>query len=356
MKSRFLRRMMVGCLVIGITGTTTTSHAKFLVKNTCRVKGQEENTLQGLGLVLGLKGTGDNGSSLPMIRIVMAALRLMGNPVDKELDLKDTKNVALVMVTATVPANGARQGDKLDCTVSSMGSAKSLDGGYLFMTPLQGPQLQNPRIYALASGQLHIDDKKVPTVAKVHQGCRLEEDFLNVFTKDGKLTLVINKDRADFQVAQEIADIINSQYKFSVQATDGRLAKALSAVNVEVHIPPQYKDDPVLFVAEIMGLPISEPQTESRVVINEKTGSIVISGDIEIGAVVVTHKNMVIETGGGAVSADRFIPVDPNKNTTAKLKGLVEALNAIKVPKEDVIDIIKGLERNGKLHGTLIIE
>ena len=166
MKSRFLRRMMVGCLVIGITGTTTTSHAKFLVKNTCRVKGQEENTLQGLGLVLGLKGTGDNGSSLPMIRIVMAALRLMGNPVDKELDLKDTKNVALVMVTATVPANGARQGDKLDCTVSSMGSAKSLDGGYLFMTPLQGPQLQNPAFMPWRPGNCTLTTRKFPRSRK----------------------------------------------------------------------------------------------------------------------------------------------------------------------------------------------
>ncbi len=355
MKNRWIRRLIVACVLTSICCSTTPCHAKFLIKNTCRVKGQEENTLQGMGIVLGLKGTGDSGASLPMIRIIMAALRLMGNPAEKEIELKDIKNVALVIVTATVPAAGARQGDKLDCTVSSMGSAKSLEGGILFMTPLQGPQLHNPHVYALCQGALHVEDRKVPTVAKIHQGCRLEEDFFNVFTKDGKVTLVINKDRADFQVAQEIADIINSQYKFSVQATDGRLAKALSAVNIEVQIPPQYRDDPVLFVAEIMGLPISEPQTESRVVINEKTGSIVISGDIEIGAVVVTHKNMVIETGGG-VPTDRFVPVDPNKNTTAKLKGLVEALNAVKVPKDDVIDIIKGLERNGKLHGTLIIE
>ncbi|MEI4927301.1 flagellar basal body P-ring protein FlgI, partial [Klebsiella pneumoniae] len=84
---------------------------------------------------------------------------------------------------------GARQGDKLDCTVSSIGAAKSLNGGELFITPLQGPQVKNPRVYAFAQGQLHIDDPKLPTTAKVHQGCRLEEDFFNAFTQDGKITL-----------------------------------------------------------------------------------------------------------------------------------------------------------------------
>ena len=111
----------------------------------------------------------------------------------------------------------------------------------------------------------------------------------------------------------------------------------------------------MLFISQVLSLPTLEPHAEARVVINEKTGSVVIGGDVEIGSVVVTHKNIVVETGDNT-TASRFVPLDVEKTSTAKLKSLVESLNAVKVPTEDIIDIIKGLERNGKLHGSLIIE
>ncbi len=111
----------------------------------------------------------------------------------------------------------------------------------------------------------------------------------------------------------------------------------------------------MLFVSQVLSLRIAELQTDARVVINERAGSIVIGGDVEIGPVVITHKNIVIETGDN-LPADRFIPIDPGKTQTAKLKSLVEALKAVKVPTDDIIEIIKGLDRNGKLHGTLIVE
>ncbi len=357
--ARIFRLLVVASLAATWFGLALPCQARTTLKNICRVKGQEENTLQGIGLVVGLKGTGDGGGFLPTMRSLSTAMRLMGNPIDKKfnLELKDAKNVALVMVTATVPAGGARQGDKLDCVVSSIGGAKSLAGGELFMTPLQGPQVKNPRVYAFAQGSLHIDDMKLPTTAKIHQGCRLEEDFFNAFTLDGKITLVIDKNKADFQVAQDVAELINNQ--LSVQSNDGRLARALNQVNVEVTIPAQYRDEPVLFVSQILSLPILEPQTDARVVINERAGSIVIGSDVEIGPVIVTHKNVVIETGSGSdnpVPTARFVPVDPSKAGAIKLQALFEALNAVKVPVPDIIEIIKGLERNGKLHGTLIIE
>ena len=136
--------------------------ARTLLKNICRVKGQEENTLQGLGLVVGLKGTGDGGNFLPTIRSLATAMQLMGSPIGKggAAELKDAKNVALVMVTATVPAAGARQGDLLDCTVSSIGGAKSLAGGTLMMTPLQGPHVNSDRVYAFAQGAINLNDIK----------------------------------------------------------------------------------------------------------------------------------------------------------------------------------------------------
>ncbi|MBS0208787.1 MAG: flagellar basal body P-ring protein FlgI [Planctomycetes bacterium] len=325
------------------------------LKDICRVKGQESNTLHGLGIVVGLPGTGDGGTFLPTIRSLATAMDLMKNPIGKSgaAELKESRNVALVTVTATIPPGGARQGDELDCVVSSIGAAKSLAGGELFLTAMQGPQVDSERVFAFAQGQLHVDDPKMATRAKVHRGCRLEEDFINVFAKDNKITLVLDEHHADFEVAQEVADVINSQ--LSIQSNDGPLARAQTAVNVEVRVPAQYQSEPVAFISQVLALTIQEPQTEARVVVNEKTGSIVIGADVTMGAVVVTHKNVVVETGDN-LPANRFVPIDTERGQTTKLKALVEALNALKVPQPDVIDIIKSLERNGKLHGKLIVE
>lgn len=335
-------------------GFALEAEAAVRLKDICRVKGQETNSLQGLGLVVGLKGTGDGGKYLPTIRSLATVMQYMRNPaVGGAEELKDANNVALVMVTATVPPGGARQGDQLDCYVSSIGAAKSLAGGRLFLAALQGPVIDNPKVYAFAEGLLHIDDPAVPTIAKIHGGCRLEEDFFSPFVDQGRITLVLDQNHADFEVAQEVAETINGQ--LSIQSGDGLPAKALNAVNVIVAMPPQYNDDPVLFVSQIMALTMSEPPTEARVVINERAGSIVIGAEVEIGAVVVSHRNIVIETGD-QLPSERFTAIDPTATQTAKLRSLVSALQAVKVPNADIIDIIKGLDRNGKLHGRLIIE
>ena len=325
------------------------------LKDICRVKGQEANTLHGLGLVVGLPGTGDGGSFLPTMRSLATAMALMGNHLGRNggVELKDAKNVALVTVTATVPSGGARQGDELDCMVSSIGAAKSLAGGELFITSMQGPQVEHDRVFAFAQGPIHLDDSKSQTRGRVHRGCRLEEDFQNVFVKDNKITLVLDEYHADFEVTQEIAELINNQ--LSIQTSGEQLAKAVNQVNVEITIPAQYRTEPVLFVSQVLALSIDDPQTEARVVINERAGSIVIGADVEIGAVVVTHKNIVIETLETG-TANRFLPLDPSGAQSTKLKALVEALNSIKVPTEDIIEIIKGLERNGKLYGRLVVE
>ncbi len=355
MRNDWMRRLGLVLVVAGSCAAAIPAEAATLLKTICRVKGQEENTLQGLGIVVGLKGTGDGGSSLPMLRSLAQAMQYLGNPPGKTgpMELKDSKNVALVLVTATVPAQGARQGDKIDCTVASMGSAKSLAGGRLFNTLLMGPDPKNPRVYATADGPITLDNATQTTTGRIHGGCRLEEDFFNVFVKDGKITLVLDKNHADFQVASEIAGLINkSQVGF--QSSSVAPARPLDQCNIEVFIPRQYSEEPVEFVSQVLALSIPEPQIGARVVINERAGSIVISGDAEIGPVVVTHKNIVVEAGA-ATAVARFVPLDP-KNEAPTLKSLVEALNAVRVPTEDVIEIIKGLERNGKLHARLIIE
>lgn len=356
MSKAIIHRIVVSIVTVNIfLLAVRPADARTLLKNICRVKGQEQNTVQGIGLVVGLKGSGDGGNFLPAMRSLAQAMQLMANPLGKNGlgELKDAKNVALVLVTATIPAAGARQGDRLDCIVSSAGAAKSLAGGRLFMTPLMGPNTKNQRVYAFAEGAIHIDDVAVPTVGKISQGCRLEEDFFNPFVKDGKITLVLNENHADFQVAQDVAELINSQLR--IQSRYGNLARAINQVNVEVAVPQQYADEPVLFVSQVLSLPMLEPQTTARVVINEKAGSVVISGDVEIGSVVVTHKNVVVEAGE-APQGDRFVALDSSRTGGVRLQALVESLNALKVPTADIIEIIKGIERNGKLHGVLVVE
>ena len=249
------------------------AHARTLLKNICRVKGQEENTLVGQGIVVGLKGTGDSANSIPTVRALARIIQLMGTPTGKRgaLELKeDIKNVALVTVTATVPAAGARQGDTIDCTVSSIGGAKSLAGGQLFITAMEGPQIESERVYAFSQGAIHVDDPKLPTTGRIFKGCRIEEDFFNPFIKDGKITLVLDRNHADFQVAQDVADLINGQPYF--QTHSELTAQAINQENVVVQIPPQYRDKPVFFVSQVLSLPMLEPQTEARVVINQKIG------------------------------------------------------------------------------------
>jgi flagellar P-ring protein precursor FlgI len=355
MNSRMTGLVMVMMLALRLWAFAAPAEGQTLLRSICRVKGQEENTLQGLGFVVGLAGTGDGGRFLPTIRNLAKAMKLMGEPLGASglTELKDAKNVALVTVTATVPAAGARQGDQLDCVVSSIGSAKSLAGGRLFLTPLMGPDRKNPRIYAFAEGLVSLDSAGVTTTGRIHGGCRLEEEFFNAFTQDGRITLVLDRSHADFQVAQDVADVINEH--FQLQSGNLALAKALDQTNVVVAIPPQYRDYPVDFVSQVLSVPMQEVRTGARVVINERAGTIVIDGDVEIGAVVVSHKNVTVETGGAA-AAGQFVPIDLQQNPSPKLKALVAALNAVHVPPEDMIEIIKRLHRSGKLHARLIIE
>ncbi len=354
-----MKRFLLPLLLIAVLlGWLAPARAQTRLRNICRVKGQEENQLVGLGLVVGLRGTGDTSDYLPTIRSLARALELMGSPLGKKglEEITAGKNAALVMVTATVPKQGARQGDRLNCTVSSIGSAKSLAGGRLFLTPMLGPRPQadpkQKRVYGFAQGPVQVDPQN-PTTGRIYRGLQLEADFFHPFIKDGKLTLVIDPHRAGFELAQEIASTINNHFSYEVKRSD--LARAINASNIEVEIPQVYRREPVQFVALLMSLPLDQVQTEARVVINQQTGSIVISGDVQISPAVITHRNIVVETTGGN-RAGQFVAVAPQDNQPARLQSLLQALNAIKVPPEDTIEIIKALHRNGSLHGWLVIE
>jgi flagellar P-ring protein precursor FlgI len=351
-----IRTLIAFCLLIGLTAQASASTR---LKNICRVKGQEENVLRGMGLVVGLNGTGEANDG-PTMRAIARAMEIMGTPLSmngQQMNLEELrrmKNAALVMVTASVPSTGARRGDRLDCFVSAL-NGKSLLGGRLAFASLQGPNTQDQRVYALCQGQVTVDNPEQPMVGVIHGGCQMEADIFTPFVQDGCITLVLDKNHANFQTAAEIARLIYEQMSNS-GITEGRgpeeWVRAMDAANIKVRIPKIDENDPVGFTAVLLDSRIEEPEPESRVVVNPRAGTIVISGEVEIGDVLVTHKNITVE----AIASPAFSPVDIDESNKAKLDQLVTQLNSLKVPPADMIDIIKGIERNGKLHGRLIIE
>lgn len=347
---RYAAYTILGSLLLSMLITPTLAGTK--LGTLCRIKGQEENTLHGLGLVVGLNGTGD-GSFTPTHLQLAKTLDRMGIPVTVE-DLKDAKNVALVLVTATVPPTGARQGDRLDCIVSTMGSCADLTGGRLFQTALVGPISGDKRVFALAQGDVTVENEDSLAKGKVHGGCRLEHEFRYNYVKDGKIMLVLKPQYAEFCVAQEVSEMINGP-QILYQNNSRLVAKALDAVTIEVEIPGQYLADQVAFVTQLLQLEMTTVPIGPRVVVNERAGSIVISGDVEIAPVAIAHRNIVVETGN-ATGAGPFVALDPADPQNPQLKSLVTSLNAINVPTSDIIEIIKLVNANGALAGDLIFE
>jgi flagellar P-ring protein FlgI len=155
----------------------------------CRIKGQEENTLHGMGLIVGLRGTGD-GDSKATLRALARYMDLMGHRLGTNQqgqplieELKNVRNVALVFVTAIVPPGGAQQGDTLDCTVSAI-SAKSIEGGYLMLTELYGPLPGDKTVYGLGHGPISIDDIVRPQTGRISLGCQVETKFQTEFVHE----------------------------------------------------------------------------------------------------------------------------------------------------------------------------
>lgn len=331
----------------------------------CRFKGQEENTLQGLGLVVGLNGTGDD-SVKPTTRALARMVQLMGGNVSADSqgfpeisELEDSKNVALVMVTAKIPPAGAQQGDKLNCTISAL-NASSLEGGNLMIAYMLGPRADVDRIYGLAQGPISIPNTKTPTTGVVYGGCKMEAVIKNEFATEDMITLILDQDLASFSTTIDIADAINglnqSGLSSGLNGSDAfTIARAVDQLHVEVIIPQGYREFPVKFVSLIEQLPLNNIKKPKRVVLNEKEGVIIIGEDVLINPVVVAHKNLSIEARAGQGG---FVAVDTKSpdNLRPQLKNLVDALNAIKVPTSDVIAIIRSLDRNGDLYGEVVFE
>jgi len=363
-----------------IMPTFAYSQSEFRIRDIVRLKGQEENVLQGLGLVVGLKGSGD-GNMKPMIRALARSMQLMGGQVAADIqgrlvekDIESAKNVALVFVTATVPSAGAQPGDKLPCTISAI-NAKSLEGGNLMMTPLLGPRADQPTVFALAQGPIVIDGPRQLTTGRIADGCKMEAAVQTQYLANDQITLILETSQSSFSMAQQIEDTINDyvrnglnlsfdEQSISSSQNNDTSAIALDQMHVVVKIPPNYRYRPVQFIAMVLDLPLVNQKQNKRVTIRQREGIIVIGDDVTIAPVAISHKNLTLSTrstspspigaGGNFVGLgiDRKIPL--NQQTT--LKQLVDALNLLAVPTDDIVSIIKAIDRQGNLYGELVID
>jgi len=332
------------------------------VADVTRLGGQRTNVLTGMGLIIGLKGTGDGGKFMPAIEPLAQMLGRFSNQASLA-DLKDANNVAVVMLTVTVPQNGAREGDQFDVYVSSIGAASSLRGGRLFVTPMMGP---NPNaavggLFGLSQGPVVIEDTSTPTVGVVRNGCVMEVDLpMMLIDSNSRFTLVIDDAAASWTLANTIAKVINSEGGEGSQA-----AVAIDPKNIVVTIPPEERGTPDAYIARVQRLPIPMIPSEARVQINDRTGTIIITGDVEISPVIISHRGLTISTiTPPAVATARtpvvttrdMIAIDPQNSGGAKLRDLLVALDQLKVPAEERISILKELHKSGKLHAKLEVE
>src|SRR3954471_1018173 len=195
-------------LVLAIALLLIVSDARGVkIADVTRIGGQRTNVLTGLGLVYGLKGTGAGGDFQPAIKPLASMLAKFSDPATVQ-ELSKVNNVALVSITATVPPNGVRDGDKIDVYVTSLGAAASLKGGRLFVTPMQGPT-PGSGIFALAQGPLNLEDPSTPTVGRVMGGCVMEADLPAHYIDKGTFTLILEDPSASWATASTISKIIN---------------------------------------------------------------------------------------------------------------------------------------------------
>jgi flagellar P-ring protein precursor FlgI len=347
------------------------------IKDLGRIDSVRENSLVGYGLVTGLAGTGDSSRFTPTLQSVANMLARFGVIVPS--DQINSRNVAAVTVTTSLPAF-ARPGDTLDVNVSSVGDARSLTGGTLLMTPLAGP---DTKIYALAQGAISVGgykydlngnvvQKNHPTAGMVPGGAIVENAVAtNLVKKEGTVSLVLFE--PDFTTANRIAQSLN-------EALGGTLARALDAGRVEVAVPQQERDDIVGFLTRMENALVT-PDQRARVVVNERTGTVVSGGDVRISMVtvsqgdlrvsvvtdyLVSQPSLLVEPGPGVrteVVPRTRINVEENAAGSVvslpagtTVADLISALNKVKASTRDIITILQSMKKAGALHAELIIQ
>ncbi len=385
-----LLTLLASCLAIFGDSQLALGQSEFRLRDICRLKGQEENVLQGIGLVVGLKGTGDGLKTTS--RGLAQTIKLLGGQVGADLqgqlnekELEGAKNVAVVVVTARVPPAGAQPGEKLACTVSAL-NAKSLEGGNLMQTPLIGPRTDKAVVYALASGPLQLENPRIPTTARIENGCKMEAEVKTNFVENNAVTLVLEPAHSSFTMAEQVENAINTGLNSLVRGlneSSGRgrsssgassgataatslqsateYAKAVDQSHVRVQIPELYQSSHVAFVSDILNFSAITDRDNRRVVIREREGVIVCGEDVTIAPLAFSHKNVTISTRGSGDKANKSfkgLGYERQASTGEKptLQSLLSALNTLALTTEDQIAILKTINSQGNLFGELIIE
>lgn len=364
-------------LLVGIISFCLLAFAPFeafavRIKDITDIKGVRHNQLVGYGLVVGLEGTGDGNKTQFTVNSLTHMLRKMGMTVTDPEDVK-VENVAAVMVTAELPPF-SRVGSKIDVLVSSIGDAENLQGGTLIFTPLRSA---SGDIFAVAQGPLSTGgfsaegaggkvQKNFPTVGRVVEGAIVEKEMVVNLNSRENITLALGT--PDFTTASRVAEAINKVFLTS------NPAKTVDAGSIEVAIPDQYMNKIVAFVTKIEGLDVV-PDSISKVIINERTGTVVMGENVRISTVAIAHGNLSLQITEGAnvsqplpfssgetvVVPETNIEVNEEKppiylvESGVSIAEIVKALNAMGVSPRDLIAIFQALKSAGALQAQLEI-
>jgi len=317
--------------------TASFSYAARL-KDIASIRGVRENQLIGYGLVVGLKGTGDSSSAFTN-QSFARLIEKMGVKVDPK-DLQ-SKNIAAVIITATLPAF-AKAGNPVDVTVSSIGDASSLVGGTLLQSPLRAA---NDEVFAVAQGSLSVlgDGKDIHTTAgRIPNGAMIERDIQADFASRKMYRMTLHN--PDFTTAARTVLTINKEL-------GGQYATAKDAGTIDIVTPFAYENKGVELMASIEAIEIN-PDQVARVVINERTGTIVIGEKVRISKVGLSHGSLTLKVDGkkGKDASDDKVTV---LDVGANVGDLVQALNKLGVSPKDLISILQSVKAAGALHGEL---
>ena len=345
------------------------------MKDLGKIQGWRENALIGYGIVTGLAGTGDSPTNRATRQALANTLSQFNLTIPT--DQVQSRNVAVVMVTAALPAF-AHEGDAIDITVTSAGDARSLVGGALMMTPLKAA---NGRVYALAQGALSVGgyrydangnvvQKNHPTVGSVPGGATVEASVPKAEqVLPDRLTFVLQE--ADYTTAERVAEAVNTHF-------GEQLAQARDASGIDIRVPQADRDHLVRFIANLETVSV-EPDRRAKVVINERTGTIVSGGDVRISRVAVSQGDLRVSIStdnsvsqplvvGRAGEGVRTQTVANSTVDVAEASGtgfvmasntvadLVQSLARLKTNTRDIISILRAVKAAGALHAELIVQ
>jgi flagellar P-ring protein precursor FlgI len=368
-KSRFL---IAGILTSVLLSTAQPASAE-RVKDLTQIAGIRDNQLIGYGLVVGLDGTGDKTNQAPFtVQSLKNMLQQLGIDIQANIN-PQLKNVAAVTLSATLPAF-AKPGQSLDVTVSTIGNAKSLRGGTLLMSPLKGA---DGRVYAIAQGNLVVGgvgvesgdgdsiSVNIPTVGRVPNGASVERPAPTAFG-DGNY-IVLNLHRPDFTTANRVADAIND-------ALGMITASPMDSTSIRVRAPLE-AGQRVTFVSMIENVSLEPGQAPARVIVNARTGTVVIGHHVRVFPAAVAHGNLSVTIANDEVVSqpgpfsrgqttefdDTDIEVSEERsrafvfNPGASLDDIVRAINRVGAAPSDLVSILEALKRSGALRAELVV-